>query len=187
MEDALANFLDAMFSEMTKQTSVVMLPMFAGTDWSKMSLAASASSVSTKRVRMPLLDTEAMRKAVYGSDERMKELLLQDTFCRHLFFLGGVPRPCTEYADECLTWQKTNGDESPHSAKEEYKNTFEDKFGEFFDNVYSAVPSDFPSDETPKAKKNSFFLDRFLAGISGVQRLSEIGLLKTQNSGDSSI
>jgi hypothetical protein len=153
-EDALANFLDAMFSEMTKQNSVVMLPMFAGTDWSKMSLAASASTnasaaaVSTKRVRMPLLDTEAMRKAVYGRGDGMKELLLQDIFCRHLFFLGGVPRPCTEYADECLTWHATNGDESPHSAKEEYKISFE-KFVEFFDNVYSTVPSD----ETPKAKK----------------------------------
>ena len=149
MEDALANFLDAMFSEMTKQTSVVMLPMFAGTDWSKMSLAASASSVSTKRLRMPLLDTEAMRKAVYGRGDGMKELLLQDVFCRHLFFLGGVPRPCTEYADECPTWHKKIGDESPHSAKEKYKITFEEKFGEFFDNVYKTVPSD----ETPKAKK----------------------------------
>jgi len=150
-EDALANFLDTMFNEMTKQNTVVMLPMFAGTDWSKMSLAASASFVSTKRVRMPLLDTEAIRKAVCGRDDGMKELLLQDIFCRHLFFLGGVPRPCTEYADECLTWHaETNGDESPHSAaKEEYKIKFDEKFGEFFDNVYCTVPSD----ETPKAKR----------------------------------
>ena len=158
-EDALANFLDAMFSEMTKQNSVVMLPMFAGTDWSKMSLATSASSnahaaaASTKQVRMPLLDTEAMRKAVHGRGDGMKELLLQDIFCRHLFFLGGVPRPCTEHADECLTWHETNGDESMHSAKEEYKITFEEKFGEFFDNVHSTVPSDVLSNETPKAKK----------------------------------
>jgi hypothetical protein len=136
-----------------------MLPMFAGTDWSKMSLAASSSSnaytsaVRTKRVRMPLLDTEAMRKAVYGRGDGMKKLLLQDIFCRHLFFLGGVPRPCTEYANECLTWHETNGDDSTHSSKEEYKITFEEKFGEFFDNVYSTVPSDVLSDETPKAKR----------------------------------
>lgn len=158
-EDALENFLGSMFNEMTKQNSVVMLPMFAGTDWSKMSSAASASSnayataVSTKRVPMPLLDTEAMRKAVHGRGDGMKELLLQDMFCRHLFFLGGVPRPCTEYADACLTWHDTNRDESPHLAKEEYKLIFDEKFGEFFDDVYSTVPNDFPSDETPKAKK----------------------------------
>ena len=156
--DALANFLDVMFNEMTKQNSVVMLPMFAGTDWSKMSLAASAATVSVQRIPMPLLDTAAMRKAVYGRGDGMNELLRQDYFCRHLFFLGGVPRPCTEYASECLEWQETNGDKSPHLAKEQYKYIFEEKFAEFFNNVYSTVPSDETSRANKRNEKRGFIL-----------------------------
>ena len=158
-EDALANFLDAMFHEMmTKHNSVVMLPMFAGTHWLKMSLAASIAAVSVQRVPMPLLNTEAMRKAVYGRGDGMKDLHRQDLFCRHLFFLGGVPRPCTEYASECLDWQKMNRGESPHSAKETYKNIFEEKFAEFFNYVYSTVPSDGSSRANKRREKTRFTL-----------------------------
>jgi hypothetical protein len=138
---------------------VVLLPMFAGTDWNKMSLAASASSsttaaasVATKRLSMSLLSPEDMRRAVKGRGEGTDELLKQNLFCQHLFFLGGVPRPCTQYAEECLLWLETSGRKGDVGAtKTAFIRIFESKFNEFFRGVYSQAPRE-------KGEKEGFTL-----------------------------
>jgi hypothetical protein len=131
---------------MNAPSGVVLLPMFAGTDWDKMSLAASSSSstsvarVTTKRLCMSLLSPEAMRRAVHGRGEHAKELLRQELFCQHLFFLGGVPRPCTQYAEECCRWHVNTPDRTVGDMKSTYQKIFETKFNEFFKGVYKQAP-----------------------------------------------
>jgi hypothetical protein len=146
-KDPLVPLLETLLSTMMKPPAgVVLLPMFAGTDWDKMSLAASASSaaisanVTTKRLCMPLLSPEAMRRAVHGRDDRAGELLTQQLFCQHLFFLGGVPRPCTQYAEECLLWHVANSERDLGATTRKYEAIFTSKFNEFFSEVYMQAP-----------------------------------------------
>ena len=142
----LAPLLEALVNEMANQPPVVMLPMFAGTDWSKMSSAASGSSnelsasASTTRLSMSLLDPEEMRKAVLGRGGGVEELLIQEIFCRHLFFLGGVPRPCTQYAEDCHEWYQEHKDAQVGEAQKKYEEIFLKTFRKFFDGVYMKAP-----------------------------------------------
>ena len=144
----LALLLEAIVGEMANNPPVVMLPMFAGTDWSKMSLAASGSSAFTTRLSMPLLDPEEMRKAVLGRGAGAEELLQQEIFCRNLFFLGGVPHPCTQYTEDCLTWQNENEGGQVGEARRHYQTSFDETMNKFFDGVFTEAPEDQSSEKS---------------------------------------
>ena len=71
-------------------------PVFAGTDWSKMSIANS-SKPDTMRVPMTLLLPRDAEHAVASVPE-WKERLVNEEFRRQVFYLGGMPRPVVELA-----------------------------------------------------------------------------------------
>lgn len=75
---------------------VRVYPVFAGTDWSKMSIANS-SKPDTMRVPLPLLLPRDAERAVESVPE-WKERLVSEEFRRQVFYLGGMPRPVVELA-----------------------------------------------------------------------------------------
>ena len=75
---------------------VRVYPLFAGTDWSKMSIANS-SKPDTKCVPLPLLLPRDAERAVESVPE-WKERLVDEEFRRRVFYLGGMPRPVVELA-----------------------------------------------------------------------------------------
>ena len=89
---------------------------------------------------MSLLSPEAMRGAVQGRGDRADELLTHELFCQHLFFLGGVPRPCTQYAEACRRWYVDHLDCDVGDLPKKYKSVFESKFAQFFSGVYMKAP-----------------------------------------------
>jgi hypothetical protein len=71
--------------------------MFAGTDWSKMSIARS-STEDTLRVPLHLLPPRDAEAAI-ASRADLEQYLASAVFRRHLFFLGGVPRFLVEFGN----------------------------------------------------------------------------------------
>ncbi len=73
-----------------------LYPMFAGTDWSKMSVARS-SIEDTLRVPLQLLLSRDAEAAI-ASRPDLREYLASTLFRREVFFLGGVPRFFVEFS-----------------------------------------------------------------------------------------
>ena len=97
----LRALLDSLVSAMMDRPGgVTILPMLAGTDWDVASVAGSGSKGASmvRRIPLKLLQPREMEKAV---ETVVSSLLEYEVFRRHLFFLGGVPRPCTFYAAAC--------------------------------------------------------------------------------------
>jgi hypothetical protein len=74
-----------------------LFPMFAGTDWSKMSIARS-STEDTLRVPLHLLPSRDAEAAI-ASRADLEQYLASAVFRRQLFFLGGVPRFLVEFGN----------------------------------------------------------------------------------------
>ena len=158
--DALVPLLDTFVSTMMngKVSPVVFLPMFAGMNWEKITLASSnassaaeaKASAKTQRIPMELLTPASIRTAVLDRGDGAERLLESELFCRHLFFLGGIPRPCTEYAEDCRKWHARNPSPNPNRTEEEYEKVFKSKFNMFF-GAYSKNPDiKKPNREKPK-------------------------------------
>ena len=75
-------------------------PMFAGTDFSVMSIANS-SKTETIRVPMTLLSVSEIEDAV-GALSMGSVLLGYSPVRRHLFYFGGVARWATQYIEKLL-------------------------------------------------------------------------------------
>lgn len=71
-------------------------PGFAGTRWGPLSIAGS-SVARMVRAPMTLLRPSVMEDAIGGS-EKLRNRLASPDFRRHLFFLGGIPRPSVLFA-----------------------------------------------------------------------------------------
>jgi hypothetical protein len=99
-----------------------------------------SGQLATNRLSISLLSPEAMRKAVHGRGDHADELLTQELFCRHLLFLGGVPRPCTQYEEQCRLWHVANSQKDVGATKQKYDAIFTSKFNEFFSGVYMQTP-----------------------------------------------
>ena len=69
---------------------------FAGTRWGPLSIGGSSVS-GMHRAPMTLLRPSAMEDVI-GSSEKLRGKLVSPEFRRHLFFLGGIPRPSVFYA-----------------------------------------------------------------------------------------
>lgn len=82
--------------------NVVLLPMFAGTDFDVQSGSVTNSScVDTKRLPMSYLSPSELQDLLISHPvwgEVMTHLCDSPTVRRHLFLLGGVPRFAVEYA-----------------------------------------------------------------------------------------
>ncbi len=76
--------------------NVRVYPLFAGTDWSKMSIANS-SKPDTQRVPLRLLLPVDAERAIQSVPEWSRRLL-SDEFRRQFFYLGGMPRAVVELA-----------------------------------------------------------------------------------------
>ncbi|KAH9098871.1 hypothetical protein LEN26_016554, partial [Aphanomyces euteiches] len=74
-------------------SKLVLLPMFAGTDFH---VIANSSNFVTQRLPMSLLTIRQVFSFVQSTPE-FARLLDNSQVCRHLFFLGGVPRWVVEY------------------------------------------------------------------------------------------
>ncbi|TMW58955.1 hypothetical protein Poli38472_007100 [Pythium oligandrum] len=81
-----------------KSSSLVLLPMFAGTDLGviESSSIANSSYYVTERLPMYLLSMDQVFSIV-ESNASYAWLLSYARICRHLFILGGVPRWVVEY------------------------------------------------------------------------------------------
>jgi hypothetical protein len=76
--------------------NIRVYPLFAGTDWSKISIANS-SKPDTKRVPLPLLLPRDAEHAIESVPE-WKQRLVDEEFRRRVFYLGGMPRAVVELA-----------------------------------------------------------------------------------------
>jgi len=75
--------------------NVCIYPLFAGTHWGKMSALTASSNAVAERIWMQYLspvDSEDMVSSF------LPHLLRHTHFRKHLYFLGGLPRPIYEYA-----------------------------------------------------------------------------------------
>ena len=92
LQDLLNLLADIMASPVT---GVRIYPMFAGTDFSVISIVNSSR---TESLRMPMyLLTQSDMETAISSVHNGDRLLLHAPVRRHLFYLGGVPRWFTEY------------------------------------------------------------------------------------------
>lgn len=82
----------------SQSSSLVLLPMFAGTDLGviESNSIANSSYYVTKRLRMNLLSMDQVSNIV-DSNTSYAGLLCHAQVCRHLLILGGVPRWVVEY------------------------------------------------------------------------------------------
>ena len=97
-QQELDSLLDLLLSTALSTANVCIYPMFAGTDWSKMSIARS-SHAFTDRVPMPFLTPHDAFVAISSSSK--KALLSSEAFRRYLFHLGGLPRAIVEFTLGC--------------------------------------------------------------------------------------
>lgn len=72
-------------------TRLIVLPMFAGTDWSITQASKIYSAVVTKQLPTPLLSIDQMF-GVLRSDPSFADMLGYAVVCRYLLTLGGIPR-----------------------------------------------------------------------------------------------
>ncbi|KAE8907100.1 hypothetical protein PF005_g8071 [Phytophthora fragariae] len=82
----------------TQSSSLILLPMFAGKDLGAIesSSIANSSNYVTNRLPMGLLSMQQVFR-IAMSNVRYARLLKQAQVCRHLFYLGGVPRWVVDY------------------------------------------------------------------------------------------
>jgi hypothetical protein len=101
----LASMLGAYMNQ--PNNKVILLPMFAGTDFDiGVGSVSNSSCVDTQRLPMSILspsEVETMLKSHPNHEKAMKSLCESGTFRRHLFLLGGVPRFAVEYALQAAT------------------------------------------------------------------------------------
>jgi hypothetical protein len=95
-EELLQDLLNVLGDIMASPVAGVRIyPMFAGTDFSVISIVNSSK---TESLRMPMyLLTQSDVEAAISSVPNGERLLLHAPVRRHLFYLGGVPRWVTEY------------------------------------------------------------------------------------------
>lgn len=100
----LATLIGAYMAE--PMDKVIILPMFAGTDFDVAPGSVTNSScVDTKRLPMTVLSPCEVEQLLLSHPKWGKELatLLQSaTVRRHLFLLGGIPRFAVEYAKDAI-------------------------------------------------------------------------------------
>lgn len=87
--------------------NVRIYPLFAGTDWSKMSIANS-SKPDTERVPLPLLLPRDAEHTIESVPE-WKDCLVDENFRRRVFYLGGMPSAVVALArceDYDRVWEK---------------------------------------------------------------------------------
>lgn len=99
-------------------SGVALLSMFAGTNWDKMSVAAYAKS-------------GAWAGRACGRASHARAVLSAS------IFLGGVPRLCTQYAEECRRWHvDTLINKAVGDMQTNYEYIFKSNFAEFFGGVH---------------------------------------------------
>jgi hypothetical protein len=101
LQDLLNTLGDILASPVDR---IRLYPMFAGTDFSVMSIASS-SKTETIRVPMSLLSASEIEEAI-GAVSMGSILLGYSPVRRHLFFFGGVARWATQYIEELLSRMK---------------------------------------------------------------------------------
>jgi hypothetical protein len=86
------------YISVSRKSGLVLLPMFAGTDWDVISGSSIANSsyFLTKRLPMKLLSKEEIKLAI-RKHPKFSCLLKYSAVHRHLFYLGGVPRWIVDY------------------------------------------------------------------------------------------
>ncbi|RKP15997.1 hypothetical protein ROZALSC1DRAFT_31867, partial [Rozella allomycis CSF55] len=99
-EELLQDLINAIGGNVESESTspinnIRIYPMFAGTDFSVISIVSS-SKTETIRLPMLLLNSFEMERSVESIPCGF-DLLQQTPVRRHLFYLGGVPRWFTEY------------------------------------------------------------------------------------------
>lgn len=79
--------------------NMVVLPMFAGGDFGALNDAGSRSHAFVKQLPLKLLAMDEVVKFV-ASNEPFVEFLEWPLICRHLIYLGGVPRPIVDFLSQ---------------------------------------------------------------------------------------
>ena len=94
--ELIQNLLDVLNNAIAAPSKGIRIfPMFAGTDFSKISFVNSSRG-GVKRLPMLLLSPMEVANAV-ASVDRGDSLLMLSPVRRYLFYLGGVPRWCFQY------------------------------------------------------------------------------------------
>lgn len=100
----LANLIGAYLAE--PMDKVIILPMFAGTDFDVgTGSVVNSSCVDTKRLPMTVLspsEVEWLLMSHRNWGTELTELLQSATVGRRLFLLGGIPRFAVEYAKDAV-------------------------------------------------------------------------------------
>lgn len=122
----LNSLLDTIVNVMLNAvTGLVLLPLFAGTDFEGTKSPASSSAHKTKRIPLSLLTQKEIEQAI--SDTECARVLDLAPCRRHLFYLGGVPRYPLEYAEMVnRSWPPDGDVPDPKSLERAYKSILED-------------------------------------------------------------
>ncbi|RLN73192.1 hypothetical protein BBO99_00009522 [Phytophthora kernoviae] len=122
----------------TQSSSMIVLPMFAGTDLGVIEPGSIANSsyYVTERLPMNLLSMDQVFSIV-ESDASYAGLLNHAQICRHLFILGGVPRWTVEYLTAV---NLTCVQEKPVSL-DSINNCFETIWGKYVESYLNALES----------------------------------------------
>ncbi|KAG2503037.1 hypothetical protein JM16_009191, partial [Phytophthora kernoviae] len=122
----------------TQSSSMIVLPMFAGTDLGVIEPGSIANSsyYVTERLPMNLLSMDQVFSIV-ESDASYAGLLNHAQICRHLFILGGVPRWTVEY----LTAVNLTCVQEKTVSLDSINNCFETIWGKYVESYLNALES----------------------------------------------